>query len=69
MIDSRNPDGGSGSSGQAVGGVTPVRLRRLELHDCTSLGEDVMRWLESRVTEVICSEPAVDRSPLVHPYL
>jgi hypothetical protein len=41
--------------------VTPVRLRRLEMHNCTNLGEDVMKWLEGRITEVICTEPIVER--------
>ena len=60
MVEARNPPssagGASGSSG-AVGGGTPVRLKKLELHDCASLGQDVVQWLESRIGEVICTEP------------
>jgi hypothetical protein len=58
MVEARNPEHGAAS---AVGGVTPVKLTRLELHECTSLGEDVMQWLETRIEEVICSDPASDR--------
>jgi len=66
MVEARNPENGTA---QVVGGVTPVRLKKLELHECTSLGEDVMKWLDTRVAEVICSDPAADRSALTHPYL
>jgi hypothetical protein len=58
MIDARNPDNGQG---QAVGGVTPVRLERLELLECVSFGEDVMRWLEAKIPNVICKDPIQDR--------
>ncbi|PPQ78248.1 hypothetical protein CVT25_011707 [Psilocybe cyanescens] len=58
MVEARNPDNGTA---QVVGGVTPVRVSRLELYECTNLGEDVMRWLNTRIPEVICSEPASDR--------
>jgi len=59
MIDARNPDSSNG--GMTIGGVTPSRLKKLDLHECTSLGEDVMKWLNSRVGDVVCSDPATDR--------
>ncbi|KAF8960153.1 hypothetical protein BDZ97DRAFT_1905997 [Flammula alnicola] len=58
MVEARNPENGTA---QAVGGVTPIRLALLEFYECTSLGEDVMKWLHSRIAEVICSDPAADR--------
>lgn len=60
MVEARNPSssvGGANGSSGAVGGGTPVRLKKLELHDCASLGQDVVQWLESRVGEVVCTEP------------
>ncbi|PPR03720.1 hypothetical protein CVT24_007368 [Panaeolus cyanescens] len=61
MVNARNPDGGAGVMGQAIGGVSPKRLRKVELHECQSLGEDVMRWLEGRIGEVVCCDPTSDR--------
>lgn len=58
MVEARNPDNGAA---QAVGGVTPTRLARLELYECSSLGEDVMKWLDSRIADVLCVDPAADR--------
>lgn len=58
MIEARNPDNGQG---QGIGGVTPVRLERLELVECVSFGEDVMRWLEAKIPKVICKDPLHDR--------
>ncbi|KAF8189413.1 hypothetical protein BJ912DRAFT_850688 [Pholiota molesta] len=58
MIEARNPDVGTA---QSVSGVTPVRLARLEFYECTNLGEDVMKWLHSRIAEVVCADPAADR--------
>ena len=84
MVDARNPDQGGGGggglgiggagalggAGTAFGGVVPVRLRQLELYDCTSLGPDVTKWLKTRVEEVMCTEPTfegyVGRLVLVH---
>lgn len=75
MVEARNPDtggaGGGGGMGPAVfGGVTPVRLRHLELYDCTALGPDVTKWLKTRIEEVVCTEPTfegyVSRLVLVH---
>ncbi|KAI0311008.1 hypothetical protein OF83DRAFT_1152884 [Amylostereum chailletii] len=56
MVDMRNPEGGGGSGG-------PVRLRHLEMHECTSVGQDVVDWLKSRVDKVICVEPMFERTP------
>ncbi|KAF8219338.1 hypothetical protein L208DRAFT_1418372 [Tricholoma matsutake] len=67
MVEARNPDGGS--SGGAGGAGGPVRLKELELYDCASLGQDVVHWLKGRIEEVVCTEPAYERSPLNHPYL
>ena len=39
--------GGSGAAGPSsasAGDTTPVRLKTLEMHDCTSLGQDVIKW-------------------------
>ena len=58
MVEARNPEHGSA---HAVGGVTPVRLNRLELYECTSFGEDVVQWLRTRIEEVICEDAAADR--------
>ncbi|KAI0088846.1 hypothetical protein BDY19DRAFT_1089545 [Irpex rosettiformis] len=59
MVDARNPETGGPV---AVGGVTPVKLRHLELHDC-GLGQDVISWLDRRVESVVCMEPFDARSP------
>jgi len=68
MVEARNPpssssnssnNGNTGVTSSIV--VTPVRLRRLEMHNCTNLGEDVLKWLDGRITEVICTEPIVER--------
>lgn len=62
MVEGRNPDSpGGGGMGQAVGGVSPVKLKSLELYDCASLGQDVVQWLKGRVDEVMCTEPAYER--------
>ncbi|KAL5521523.1 hypothetical protein ACEPAF_2271 [Sanghuangporus sanghuang] len=49
----------------------PTRLKTLELHDCTHIGEDIVKWLKSRVREVKLSESligrAVPRSPSYYP--
>ena len=53
MVEARNPESGSP---MAVSGVTPTKLRHLELHDC-GLGQDVISWLHRRVDSVVCVEP------------
>ncbi|TFK25352.1 hypothetical protein FA15DRAFT_703763 [Coprinopsis marcescibilis] len=68
LIEARNPAAGAAAS-QPVGGVTPVPLKTLELLECPSLGQDIVKWLGGRVENVTCTEPP-DRSPVVHhPYL
>lgn len=67
MVDARNPEGhgggGSGAGGAAVvNGVSPAKLKKLELHDCASLGQDVLEWLQGRIEEVLCTEPPYERS-------
>ncbi|KAF5383174.1 hypothetical protein D9615_004893 [Tricholomella constricta] len=66
MVEARNPPLGGGGGGSAggpapVNGVTPARLRSLEMYDCASLGEDVVQWLHCRIGEVVCTEPDFDR--------
>ncbi|KIP10830.1 hypothetical protein PHLGIDRAFT_84540 [Phlebiopsis gigantea 11061_1 CR5-6] len=65
MIEARNPD--TGAMPMAVAGVTPERMRRLELHDCATLGLDVVRWLQGRIHEVVCTEPTYDSAGLNSP--
>ncbi|KAI0341461.1 hypothetical protein BDW22DRAFT_1359033 [Trametopsis cervina] len=60
MVESRNPD--SGTTPITAGGVTPVKLKHLELYDC-GLGQDVVRWMDGRIDSVSCYEPFEDRSP------
>lgn len=55
LIEARNPGGGIAS--QMIGGVAPVRLKKLELLECPSLGQDIVKWLGSRVENVVCTEP------------
>jgi hypothetical protein len=59
MVEARNDDAASGGP-LTAGGIAPVKLRHLELHDCASLGLDVIRWLSGRIPEVICTEPPYD---------
>lgn len=60
-VEARNPDPASGMLPMSAAGVTPTKLRHLELHECASLGLDVIRWLQGRISEVICVEPPYDR--------
>ncbi|CCM05965.1 uncharacterized protein FIBRA_08206 [Fibroporia radiculosa] len=55
MVEARNPEAGG-----AGGGVVPMRLKHLELYDCTTLGPDVLKWLKTRIEDVVCTEPAFD---------
>ncbi|KAF8548828.1 hypothetical protein OG21DRAFT_1515876 [Imleria badia] len=59
LIEARNPETGTATM---VHGVTPSKLRHIELHDCASVGPDVLEWLKRRVDEVICVEPSYGRS-------
>ncbi|KAF8641799.1 hypothetical protein AX16_009780 [Volvariella volvacea WC 439] len=36
--------------------IHPVKLKTLELHDCTTVGQDVVNWLKERVENVVCSD-------------
>ena len=58
MIEARNPE--SGAAPVTAGGVAPVKLRHLEMHDCAALGLDVMKWLKARIPEVYCTDPPYD---------
>ncbi|KZT70500.1 hypothetical protein DAEQUDRAFT_667831 [Daedalea quercina L-15889] len=58
MVEARNPD--VHAAGAAGVGLGPARLRHLELHDCATLGPDVLKWLKSRIEEVVCTEPAFE---------
>jgi len=60
MVEARNPDSGAAFN---QGGVAPVKLKHLELHDCATLGLDVVQWLKERVDEVVCTEPVYESSP------
>ncbi|EKM56947.1 uncharacterized protein PHACADRAFT_27714 [Phanerochaete carnosa HHB-10118-sp] len=59
-VEARNPDPSNGAVPVTAGGVSPVKLRHLELHDCAALGLDVMKWLKSRIPEVRCTDPPYD---------
>lgn len=59
MVEARNPDGGT--LAMSALGVTPTRLQCMELFECASLGQDVVRWLNGRIEEVKCTEPTFDR--------
>ncbi|KAF8632777.1 hypothetical protein AX15_001680 [Amanita polypyramis BW_CC] len=41
-------------------GATPLRLKTLEMHDCTSLGQDVVKWLKDRIENVVCTDLTFD---------
>ncbi|KAF8872510.1 hypothetical protein BD779DRAFT_1452696 [Infundibulicybe gibba] len=60
MVEARNP-GPPNGTGVAIGGISPVRLKKLELYECASMGTDVVRWLKGRIEEVICTEPPYER--------
>ena len=59
MVDMRNPT--PTSAAQATGGGSVDKLKHLELHECAVLGPDVIQWMKSRVSEVVCVELAYDR--------
>lgn len=73
MVEARNPavslfssnsNGANTASGgfpSTIGSLTPVRLKRLEMYDCTSLGEDVMKWLDARIAKVVCMDLISER--------
>ncbi|TFK49494.1 hypothetical protein OE88DRAFT_1713648 [Heliocybe sulcata] len=57
LVDARNPEGGVGA---AHGGVSPARMKKLELLECVPLGQDIVAWLQKRVEKVVWSEPPYD---------
>ncbi|KAI0719231.1 hypothetical protein C8Q72DRAFT_864085 [Fomitopsis betulina] len=57
MVEARNPDMLGGAMGIGLG---PARLHHLELHDCATLGPDVLKWLKSRIEQVVCTEPSFE---------
>jgi hypothetical protein len=59
MVEARNPE--ASATGVTVNGVSPVKLKKLELYDCASLGDDVVRWLKGRIEDVSWTEPAYER--------
>ncbi|KAK2465099.1 hypothetical protein APHAL10511_002907 [Amanita phalloides] len=75
MVEARNPLGGmslsmsassssSSSTPSAASlavGTTVLRLKTLEMHDCTSLGQDVIKWLKDRIENVVCTDLAYER--------
>lgn len=63
MVEARNP--GPSVSPITVNGVSPTKLRQLELYDCASLGHDVIEWLQGRVEDVMFTEPVHERGYFV----
>jgi len=63
MVDTRNPDSTppSGPTSALGGSATPVKMRRLEMYECTVLGQDVVAWLKSRIDDVECVDPPFER--------
>lgn len=66
MVDVRNPTPASSiqttnAGGGIPGGGSVDKLKHLELHECAVLGPDVVQWMKSRVTEVVCVELTYDR--------
>ncbi|PCH44909.1 hypothetical protein WOLCODRAFT_77491 [Wolfiporia cocos MD-104 SS10] len=55
MVETRNPDVNSGFT---AGG--PARLQQFELYDCAAIGPDIIRWLKTRIDNVICADPIYD---------
>jgi hypothetical protein len=63
MVDARNPDSTPHTTptGALGGTATPVKMRRLEMYECTVLGQDVVAWLKSRIDDVVCVDPPFER--------
>lgn len=68
MVDARNPsqdDNANENGGAVAGGLwgvgIPAKLKTLEIYDCALLGDDILRWLRSRIDEVRFSEPISPR--------
>jgi hypothetical protein len=60
MVEARNPDASVPTV--TVNGISPTKLKQLELYDCANLGQDVIKWLKARIEDVVCTEPPYDRS-------
>ncbi|KIL61481.1 hypothetical protein M378DRAFT_13520 [Amanita muscaria Koide BX008] len=52
----------SGGSAGGGGSSMPDRLKTLELYECASLGQDVVRWLRDRIEVVACTDLPYDRA-------
>lgn len=63
MVEARNPPLGVGAAAAqaTTGWGPPVRLKRLEMYDCAPLGDDILKWLRSRIDEVNFTEPIYPR--------
>ena len=61
MVEARNPDNASPSTSAFGGSATPVKMRRLEMYECTVLGQDVLVWLKNRIDDVECVDPPFER--------
>ena len=59
MIEARNPTPATPPT--SYGGEAPQRLQKLELYECATLGQDVVRWLSGRIDNVVCTDPTPDR--------
>ena len=60
MVEARNPE--PSVQTVTVNGVTPTKLKKLELYECANLEQDVIQWLKARIEDVVCTEPPYDRS-------
>lgn len=60
MVEARNPDASVPTV--MAHGISPTKLKQLELYDCANLGQDVIQWLKARIEDVVCTEPPYDRS-------
>lgn len=55
LVDLRNPEGGAGHPGGGGGNSNSgsssalSRLKKLEMYDCTMVGQDVIDWLKGRI--------------------
>ncbi|KAJ3479775.1 hypothetical protein NLI96_g8826 [Meripilus lineatus] len=63
MVEARNPDTSVGGTVFQANGASPIKLRCLEVHECGTLGVDVVEWLKVRVEDVVCTEPVCEGSP------
>ncbi|KAH9038584.1 hypothetical protein EDB85DRAFT_2132236 [Lactarius pseudohatsudake] len=66
MVDTRNPESAPPTAPTTGlgGSATPVKMRRLEMYECTVLGQDVVAWLKSRIDDVVCVDPPFERFPV-----